>query len=219
MVVAVIGLFLPWYSVSTQVVIPDSPTMDMVDMVKIDGVNGIQITLPNSQGPTPLGSFTLPFWIFIVVSLVFLVLASIGVAQSRKLGRKYIGRGIRLIVPFILVVVLVAMLGTIIPMLVPSDMVGSAQVTDAVQRISGSPFGGNVAMGITDIPGGRISLSWGFGLGLYLLLISGILLVVAGGLEIGAKTTFFPQKTAEVKTKKEKKKPKQPVETEEQKTE
>ncbi|MFH1102006.1 MAG: hypothetical protein V1726_08250 [Methanobacteriota archaeon] len=212
-VVAVIGLFLPWYGVSTNIAIPDYQTTGTVDMIKIDGLSGVQITLPNSQGPIPLGSFALPFSLFIAISLVFLVLASVGVAESKKLGRKYMSRGIRLIIPFIIVVIVVMMLGMIVPTLSPVDMGGNTQVNDAVNMIAGSPFGGEETISITDVPGGQVYLRWGFGLGLYLLFFAGILLVIAGVLESSAKTMFFQPKKSEVsKEKKEKKAPKEPVE-------
>ena len=55
----------------------------------------------------------------------------------------------------------------------------------------------------------QIELQWGFGLGGILLLISGVILVISGGLEVLANTEFFKIKTVEEKKKEKPKKPKE----------
>ena len=219
LIIAIFGLLLPWYSVSVNVSIPNYPNIGLSDMIKIDGINGVQVTLPNGDGPIPLGSFVLPFSVLIAISIVFLILATVGIAQSKKLGRKYIGRGIRLLVPFIVAFGILMALGSILPLIAPIGSNTNFDVSSTINAVSSAPFGGEKTVPIQNINvnGGQVDLKWGFGPGLYLLLFAGIILIVAGAIEIAAKSTFFEQRQFEKQKKKEK--PKTPAPAEENKKE
>jgi hypothetical protein len=47
---------------------------------------------------------------------------------------------------------------------------------------------------IPEAPGGSMQLSWGFGIGAYLLLFAGILLIMAGLMELTAHEQFFEER-------------------------
>ena len=64
-----------------------------------------------------------------------------------------------------------------------------------MNAISASPFSGQNTVQTTDVEGGSIQLTWGFGIGAYLLLFAGILLIMAGVLEITAHEQFFEEKS------------------------
>jgi len=217
LILAVVGLFLPWYAVSVNVTTPSYSKIGLTDLLKIDGLQGVQVTLPESSGPTPMGSFSLPFSLLIAISLVFLILATVGIAQSKKLGRKYIGRGVRLLVPFIAVFVVVMVLASIIPLLAPTGSTGEFELSSTVNAMASAPFGGEKTVLFQDVPNGQVYLKWGFGLGLYLLLFAGIILIVAGVMELVARSTFFEQRQFE--KQKKNKKPKIPLPAEELKKE
>ena len=210
MIVAIASLIYPWYTISTDIMVSGYETHGLADMLTIDGINGIQIQVPGLTGPMPLGSFTVPFSLLIGISIVFLIIASIGIAQSRKLGRKYIYRGIRLFIPVILIIILIMALG-MIPFESMADTGESGvDIGAVVGAISGSPSGGQQMVNIPEI-NGQIEFQWGFGLGGILLVVAGILLVVAGGLEIMANTDFFTGATSAVPKKvKKSKKPSEP---------
>ncbi|MCX6665368.1 MAG: Vps62-related protein [Euryarchaeota archaeon] len=202
-IVAIIGLVAPWYAVHINIAIPSYKTTGLVDLLAIDGVKGLQVTLPGASGPIPLGSFILPFSFVIGIGLFLTILGSVGVPQSKKLGRKYIWRGIKLFFPFIIIFAVVMAVGLIVPILSPVDIKGNTGVTAAINAFSSAPFGGKTTVMLTDV-NGQVHLDWGFGIGLYLLLIAGIILIVAGIFESMAKATFFEQKQVEL-SKKEKK--------------
>ena len=202
-VIAIIGLVTPWYAVHINIAIPSYKTTGLVDLLAIDGLKGLQITLPGASGPIPLGSFILPFSLVIGIGLLLTIMASVGIAQSKKLGRKYIWRGIKLFSPFIIIFAVIIAIGMIVPMVSPVDVKGNTGVTDAVNAFSRSPLGGKTTVILTDVTG-QVDLEWGFGIGLYLLLIAGIVLIVAGIIEGMARVTFFEQKQVEL-SKKEKK--------------
>ncbi len=202
-IIAIIGLVTPWYAVHINIAIPSYKTTGLVDLLAIDGLKGLQITLPGASGPIPLGSFILPFSLVIGIGLVLTILGSVGISQSKKLGRKYIWRGIKLFSPFIIVFAIVMAVGLIVPILSPVDIKGNTGVTEAINAFSSAPFGGKTTVTLTDVTG-QVDLDWGFGIGLYLLLIAGIILIVAGIFESMARATFFEQKQVEL-SKKEKK--------------
>ena len=206
LIIAIVGLFLPWYSVSVNINIPNYSKIGLTDLIKIDGLQGVQVTLPNGDGPIPLGSFSLPFSTLIAISIVFLILATVGISQSKKLGRKYIGRGIRLLVPFIIALAIIMVLANILPLIAPVGSNSNFEVSETIKAVSSAPFGGEKTVSIqnVNVNNGQIDLKWGFGLGLYLLLFAGIVLIIAGGIEIAARSTFFEQRRFEKQKKKKK---------------
>jgi hypothetical protein len=96
-IIAIIGLFSNWYLVSGDINVEGfSGTGGKIDILSLDGINGLNINILGEGGPTPVGAFIIPFSIFIGVGLLFMIIATIGINKSSKLGWKYIGRGIRL---------------------------------------------------------------------------------------------------------------------------
>ena len=194
-IMTILALFLPWYIVTANVSIPPSEQTGTFNAVSIDGINGVQIRLPNRNGPVPLGTFALPFYLIIGIGLVFLVLSTIGISQSKKLGKKYAFRGVRLLFPFIFILIFILLVATIIPMISPPNIDGNTEMQSAMQAISASPFSGQYTVQPTEVEGGSIQLTWGFGIGAYLLLFAGILLIMAGIMEMTAHEQFFEDKS------------------------
>jgi hypothetical protein len=194
-IMAIVALFLPWYIVTANVSIPGSQQTGTFNVVSVDGINGVQIRLPNQNGPIPLGTLAVPFYLIIVIGLVFLVLSTIGIAQSRKLGKKYLLRGIRLLFPFIFILLFILLIASVIPLLVPPTIDGNTEVQSAMNAVSASPFNGKYTMSTPEVPGGSIQLTWGFGIGAYLLLFAGIILIIAGVMEMTAHEQFFEEKS------------------------
>ena len=198
--IAIFSLINPWYVISTDIGISGYETHGMVDMMTIDGINGIQIQVPGLTGPIPIGSLMIPFSLLIAISLVFLIIASIGISHSKKLGRKYMFRGIRLLVPVVLIIIIVMGLGMIPFESMADTGSSSVNIEEVLGAISGSPFGGQKIVTVPDI-NGQIDLRWGLGIGGQLLLVSGLILIISGFLESYANTEFFTDKTLD-KTKK-----------------
>lgn len=198
-IIVIISLFYPWYVVSYDVQsninleeIFESPLEG--DLIYLDGIDGIKVTIPGINKPLPIESMPIPFSLVIGISILFLVLATVGISRSGKLGRKYIWHGIKLLIPVIIILVGVVLVGMIF-----SNLMGGVSdyfdVKAVVDSVSSSPFGGNTVVPVS-VSGvnGLINLQWGLGLGAQLLLISGIILLIAGVLEIIANTPFFATK-------------------------
>jgi len=210
-ILAIFGLIYPWYNVSADIGVEDFSSGGTVDIIKIDGTDGVQINLldPN-RGPVQMGSLDIPFSYFIGISLIFLILATVGISSSKKLGKKYIGKGIRLIVPIIVIVIAIIALGSIDISAAIGGESADAEIANILSTISGSPFGGQHAVTIQD--GGTVNFQWGIGYGGLMLIASCVVLIIAGTLELMARTTLFEKKFIEEKPKKPKKSKKKPSE-------
>lgn len=199
-ILALIGLFYTWYSVSYDLSNIGSmigiEASGMQDLIKIDGINGVQVTIPGESGPIPLGTIAIPFSLLIGIGIIFLIIATIGIHHSKKLGWKYIWRGIRLIIPVIIILIVITAIGSIIPAeAAGTDSAATATVTSILSSISGSPFGNQQTFYIShegvSVP---IPMEWGLGAGAVLLLIAGIIIIVSGIFEFIANTQLFTPK-------------------------
>ena len=198
-ILAILGLLYPWYTISYDIsalnISQEFRTTGMTDLLKLDGLDGLQVKIPGQNGFTPLGAVAIPFSVFIAIGIIFMIIATIGIYHSKKLGRKYIWKGIRLLIPIILILVAIIALGGIVKSVIGENQ-GADSMTQVLNEISSSPFGGertfNVGLdqGVT----ASIDISWGLGLGAILLLLSGIIIIISGILEIMANTQFFTTK-------------------------
>lgn len=194
-ILAILGLIYPWYTVTANVSVPSYKDTGTFNALSIDGLNGIQVRLPDRSGPVPLGTFALPFYLILGIGLVFLVISTIGVSQTKKLGKKYVTRGVRLLVPFILIFIFIMAIGSLIPQFAPVSMKGNTDVFSAMNAVSAAPFNGQYTVQLTGVDGGgSVHLQWGFGIGVYLLMFAGILLIMAGLIEFTAHAKFFEEK-------------------------
>ena len=158
--------------------------------------------LDSSQGLTQVGSFTFPFSLLLGIGLVLFIIGTIGVATSVVLGKRMIGRGIRLIIPIILILIIVMLLGSIA--LTSGFDVADTTSGSVLGSISGAPFGGTEVVSLTEISDitGSLYFRWGLRIGGVLLLIAAVIMIVAGVLMYTGKAEFFPQKK-NVETKNE----------------
>ena len=202
-VIAVFGLINQWYGVEVAISSNEFETQGVVDLVVIDGVHGVQVNmLDSSQGLTQVGSFTFPFSLLLGIGLVLFIIGTIGVATSVVLGKRMIGRGIRLIIPIILILIIVMLLGSI-ALTSGFDVVDTTSGS-VLGSISGAPFGGTEVVSLTEISEvtGSLYFRWGLRIGGVLLLIAAVIMIVAGVLMYTGKAEFFPQKK-NVETKNE----------------
>jgi hypothetical protein len=194
-IVVIIALFNSWYSVSTDISVQGFDTEGTVKLVSVDGLNGIMVNfLDPDSGPVQLGSLSLPFSLFIGIGIAYLVIATIGISNSKKLGRKYIFRGIKLIVPIILIIIIIFSIGIVIENYPIGDL--GPEVEQIFGSITSSPLGGQKTVYLTSLgESEQISINWGLDFGGQLLILSSIMLIIAGILEIFANSDFYLEKT------------------------
>lgn len=210
-ILAIIGLFGTWYTVSVTINTSVYQVSEPTDIITLSGANGMQIYMPTQYGPMPMGSLVFPFAYVLLIGIFFTILSTIGIHKSRKLGLKYVFKGIRFIV-VILIIIIALMLINNLAGIAPSEDSGDGNfIVDLLSRISGNPTGGTYS--VQDVfpdATGDISFQWGLGSGAIYLIVSGIILLVAGILEIIAKKEFFQPKIPE-KQKTKIKKSKEPT--------
>jgi hypothetical protein len=174
-------------------------TTGMQDLIKIHGMEGVQMYIPGENGFKPVATISIPFGILIGISLLFLVIATIGIAHSKKLGSKYIWHGVRLLIPIILIIVAIMSMGSFILMGESNDT-ASNTIADILRSISSSPLGNQKTFYITEnATTVSIPMSWGLGLGAQILLVSAVILIVSGIFEMLANKQFFTKKIQENK--------------------
>ena len=210
---AILGLFFTWYSVSGDITSFDLGTEGSVEIISVNGVNGLEINIPGSTGFVPLGSLIMPFSLIIGIGIIFMILSTVGLNKSRKLGWKYIFRGIRLLLPVIIIVTIIVAIGSmgVIESSIPDDVSAfTPEIKKLFTSVSANPLGNTKVLPI-EIDGQKLDLpvTWGLGSGAYLLIFSGIIMFAAGVLEIIDNKHFFEPKTPITKNKKVMK----PVET------
>jgi len=215
-IIAIFGLFHTWYEISVGITAGDLGTEGMIDLISIDGINGVQISFPGSGGPIPIGSLVIPFSVIIGIGLFLMILTTIGIPSSKKLGNKYIWRGIKLLFPIIIILIAIMAIGLMIPSSIVSGN-GEATIGNVFESISGSPFGGTKTIIISEAgESGQLDMQWGLGLGGQLLIVAGIIIFAAGIVEVITNTSFFEErqieKPKEQKPKKSKEQPKEKIE-------
>ena len=199
-ILIILGLIYPWYHISYDTsaldVSEEFQTSGMTELMKIDGIGGVQVIIPGQNGFSPLGTVSIPFSFMLGVSLIFLIFTTIGIAHSKKLGGKYIWRGSRFLVPVILILIAIMALAMVIPSDVVDSGDASGSITNILSSVSRSPLGNQQTFNI-DVGDGvyaSLGMSWGLGSGGWYLLIGAILLILAGVLEKIANTQFFATK-------------------------
>jgi len=202
-IVIIFGLLNPWYSVSYEVSeisgvsgLEALETSGMQELLMVDGVNGVQMTFPTPNGPMPMGTASIPFSLILGIGLIFLIVGNIGIYHSKKLGWKYIWRGVRLLIPFILLIIVLFAIGGLFGSAAGDAGGDDLPFDDILNSISGSPLGGQETFNIVveeedvsvSVP---LKMSWGLGFGAQLLIFGSIILIVAGVMEMMANTQFF----------------------------
>jgi len=209
-IIGILGLINTWYVVSADINVAGFQTTGTTDVISIHGLNGVQVTMPGLDGPVPMGSAVVPFGLVLLLGMFLMIPATIGVHRSRKLGMKYLFRGIRFVIAIIILLGAIVAIGFMIPG-GSSGFGGGNYVSDLLKSISSSPMAGEYSFTINEANvTGDVTAKWGLGPGAVLLLISGIIFIVAGVLEIVANKVFFETKIPAEKPKRVKKKP--PVE-------
>ncbi len=180
--VGVGAVFLPYYLVRANIQTSVMTTGGTVDLIKLDGLNGIAVNLLSSNGFQPLGTASIPFGILIAASVVLTILDLIGVKKVKKLGSKYVVSGLLFFV-FVAIIygVMILFLGNL-PAFV-SQFVGGAQqlppeVIQLTNQIAASPIQGTTSMSITGV--GSVYMEWGIQLGVYVLVVSAIMRLLGG---------------------------------------
>jgi len=202
-VITVVGLFLPWYSISASSQSGPLSRQGGVTLLNVDGIHGMQVNLFLGTGSDSTSGFTslfflqIPFAILIAIGAVLLALDVIGVSNGKSLGRKFFVGAFSLLLPFILIYLFITQLPAFIPFasgLVPGQTLPS-QFNSLVNSIAANPISG---ISNQQFPlFGSTTVNWGFGLGAYMFVAAAALRIIAGFIirttpELNQKTSTQP---------------------------
>ncbi|MCP8313771.1 MAG: hypothetical protein H3Z53_05300, partial [archaeon] len=177
-VLMIMALFLPWYVTTINIQSGSFSTDGNVDVLLIDGIRGVQVNLLG-EGLVQFFGLKIPFLIIILAIVLLSILDLIGMKSGKQIGRKYITGGITLLIPVIIIILFIALLASMLPSF--ASFGGGevpVELTTISNKISSSPIIGSYSGIIGDY--GDVQLSWGLGLGSYLLLIAAIVKIVGG---------------------------------------
>jgi hypothetical protein len=196
MVIAVVGLvvglvafLLPWYVVSVDANAPGFlVTNGPEDLLRVDGIAGVTLNpLRPDRATVQVNVLPLPIGLMLAITTAYFFLKVAGTKTARRLGARFIVKGIVAILPFVFVLLVASLF---LPALSGggSDP-GSLGVNDFLGPVAASPFGGSNTVSVT---GGSATITWGLGIGAWLLLVSGFLMIIAGGLAMSQNYSFLP---------------------------
>ncbi len=179
-VLTIAGMFLPWYIVRANIQTQAISTHGEADLVVMDGQRGVQVNfLVGNRGLSPVFGLQLPLGILLVVGVVLGILDIIGVEKLRKLGNMYLRGGITFLILFIFLVLLIVQFTSLIESLAASFGVTlPPEAVQMAQTIAQQPLQGAQTKTIGDF--GSVYLSWGLGLGAYMILAAAVLKLVGG---------------------------------------
>ena len=196
MIVAVVGLvvglvafLLPWYSVSVDANAPGFlVTNGPEDLIRVDGIAGVTLNPMRPDRTTvQVNVLPLPIGLMLAITTAYFFLRVAGTKTARRLGAKFIVKGVVAALPFLLVLLIASIA---LPALSGGgDDPGSLGVNEFLGPVAASPFGGSNTISVT---GGSATIAWGLGIGAWLLLVSALLMIVAGVLTMSQNYAFVP---------------------------
>jgi hypothetical protein len=176
-VVGLVSAFFPYYTASANVQSGTLNTHGYVDIFSIDGWNGVRVnTLDPDMGVTQLTVIPIPFG-FLIVAMAILFIIGMTALDDRKVRGRYIGRGVRLIIPLFLTILAVMSIVSILPYVNPVP--DTTYAMDALSTMAHNPLGGT-SSSFAYPPFGAVQLKWGIGIGLILMVTAGAMLIAAG---------------------------------------
>jgi len=193
-VLGLIGAFLPFYEASANVQTGQFATDGYQRVLLVDGISGISINTLIQGGVQQIAALPFPIWALIVVGLLAFIMSLVA-QRPRRAGLKYLTRGIALLLPLIITLVVVgSLVGLLSGFNVP---IGDASMEEVLSTIASNPLGGDVEVVTPDY--GTVGLLWGIGIGAYVLTVAGLLLIAGGVLVLmsrkreAAPATTMPQ--------------------------
>jgi hypothetical protein len=180
LVLTIGGMLLPWYAVRANIQSATLSTQGEADLVLIDGQRGVQVNLlVGGNGLSPAFGLMIPLGILLLAGIVLGVLDIIGIKTAKGLGNKYLRGGITFIILFIVFVLFIVQLASLIESL--ASLMGATLPPEGyqmAQAIGRQPIQGTQAQTFPDF--GSVALSWGLGLGAYMILAAAIVKLISG---------------------------------------
>jgi hypothetical protein len=174
------GMLLPWYAVRANIQSTALSTQGEANVILIDGQKGVQVNLlVGGRGLSPVFGLMIPLGILLLAGIVLGILDIIGIKTAKGLGNKYLRGGITFIILFVVFVLFIVQLASLIESL--ASLMGATLPPEGyqmAQAIGQSPVQGTQTQTFADF--GSVALSWGLGLGAYMILAAAIIKLIGG---------------------------------------
>jgi hypothetical protein len=192
--VGLAGFLLPWYSMTVDANAPGFLVTDgPEEILGMDGVNGLTLNPMRSDGQlVHVSVLPIPLGLMLAITTALFFVRIMGTKTSRRLGARFVVKGVVTVLPLVFVILVMSL---VIPAL-PADDPSQLGVDDFLRPIASSPFGGGTTQTVNNGTA-TVTLSWGLGIGVWLMVVSAVLLFVAGGLAISHDYAFLPRWYAE----------------------
>ncbi|OPX59331.1 MAG: hypothetical protein A4E29_01279 [Methanomassiliicoccales archaeon PtaB.Bin134] len=190
LVLGLVAVFMPYYVVSLSIDSPYLDTEGFQDVLLIDGARGLSVnTLDPEAGLVQLTALPIPLSVLLLTPLIFLLLGTIG-ASDVKIARKYLTRGIMMLLPVVIILAVIASLSSLY-VYFPEEVTGVEDAKEIFDTVAASPFAGSEEVYLPE-SGETAEVRWGLGIGGYMLIVTSVLLFVAAILRFRSKEQSFP---------------------------
>jgi hypothetical protein len=173
-VLALIGTFLPWYSVTVEVKDGPFQTDGKEELVTVDGLRGVQVSelVENESDSKELFNLPIPFGVFVLIGVVHGFMAASEKYNRSRISKYLVRGGIANLLVGIVTVIIISQAASFLPGSTPED------VKVMVGEIQANPLGGDLEDNYSDW--GNVSVTWGVGQGLILLTVGGLCKLMGG---------------------------------------
>ena len=190
LVLGLVAVFMPYYVVSLSIDSPYLDTEGFQDVLLIDGARGLSVnTLDPEAGLVQLTALPIPLSVLLLTPLIFLLLGTIG-ASDAKIARKYLTRGIMMLLPVVIILAVIASLSSLY-VYFQEEVTGVEDAKEIFDVVAASPFAGSEEVYLPE-SGETAEVRWGLGIGGYMLIVTSVLLFVAAILRFRSKEQSFP---------------------------
>ncbi len=187
LVVGVMGYFLPWYSITMDIEAGEYSTPGPVEVLRTNGVDGMSFNRPEpGAGLVQVVSVPVPAGWLMLFGLFIFIFSSIGYIKTRKYGWKLLRRAISVMMPAVILIAQVSLIGYFVDGYVHD---APPEVMEIIDTVSANPLAGTTTGTIGEY--GTVTLEWGIGPGVVMLLMSALLLFIAAVMLIMDNKTFF----------------------------
>jgi hypothetical protein len=186
-IIGIAGYFLPWYHITMDVDAGEYSTPGPVEVLRTNGIDGMSFNRPEpGAGMVQVVGIPVPAGFLMLFGVLLFIFSSVGIMKTRKYGWKLLRRGFSVLMPAIILIAQVSLIGYFVEGYVHD---APPEVMEIVDTVSANPLRGSTTGTIGEY--GLVTLEWGIGLGVVMLLVSAMLLFIAALLLISDNKTFF----------------------------
>jgi hypothetical protein len=156
-------------------------------VLRTNGIDGMSFNRPEpGAGMVQVVGIPVPAGFLMFFGLLLFIFSSVGIMKTRKYGWKLLRRGFAVLMPAIVLIAQVSLIGYFVDGYVND---APPEVMEIIDTVSANPLAGTTTGTIGEY--GVVTLEWGIGPGVVMLLVSALLLFIAAVMLIMDNKAFF----------------------------